>query len=80
MIARRAMALLLVGALLTSPVVPARAAGDGGGAESKLGVLFMVVCGLALKASIPAPVPWAGVAVMSCLAGLLDAAMSEDKP
>lgn len=72
-------ALALVAALLVAPVAPVRAAASDSPSESRIGVLLMVACGFALKAAIPAPVPWAGVAVMSCLFGLLDAAMSPDE-
>ena len=76
---RPLVVLTLVAALLAAPVVPVRAAASDGAPESRIGVLLMVACGFALKAAIPAPVPWAGVAVMSCLFGLLDAAMSPDE-
>ena len=67
-------------ALLAAPLAPARAAGDDTTPDSRVGVLLMVVCGLSLKAAIPAPVPWAGLAVVSCLVGFLDAALSPDSP
>lgn len=73
---RRFATAALCAALLAAPIAPARAAGDDGADESRVGVVLMVVCGLSLKAAIPAPVPWAGVAVISCLFGFLDAAMS----
>jgi len=78
--ARRWGVLALCAALLTAPLAPARAAGDGAGPHSRAGVLLMVMCGLAAKAAIPAPVPWAGVAVVSCLFGFLDAALGPDAP
>ncbi len=75
---RTLTAALLVAALLAAPAAPARASASDDGSTSRVGVVLMVTCGLALRAAIPAPVPWAGVAVMSCLFGLLDAAMSPD--
>ena len=79
MAARRMAVLALCAALLAAPLAPARAAEDGSSSpESRVGVLLMVMCGLAAKAAIPAPVPWAGVAVLSCVFGMLDAAMSDD--
>lgn len=77
---RRWVVLALCTALLTAPLAPAHASADDDAPGSRVGVLLMVVCGLSLKAAIPAPVPWAGVALVSCMFGLLDAAMSEDTP
>jgi hypothetical protein len=74
------MVFALCAALLTAPLAPAHAAADDTSSRSRVGVLLMVMCGLAAKAAIPAPVPWAGVAVLSCMFGFLDAAMSEDTP
>lgn len=78
MAARRMVVLALCMALLAAPFLSARASADDTSSRSRVGVLLMVMCGLAAKAAIPAPVPWAGVAVLSCLFGFLDAAMSED--
>src|SRR5262249_52393837 len=77
--ARRLATFGLCAALLAAPLAAVRAADDDT-SESRTGVLLMVMCGLAAKASIVAPVPWAGVAVLSCMFGLLDAALSEDTP
>ena len=68
----------LCATLLLAPLAPARAVADETTPESRVGVLLMVMCGLSLRAAIPAPVPWAGVAVVSCLIGFLDAALSAD--
>ena len=78
MAARRMVVLALCVALLTAPFAPAHAAAEDTSSRSRVGVLLMVMCGLAAKAAIPAPVPWAGVAVLSCAFGLLDAALSDD--
>ena len=80
MAARRMLVLALCAALLAAPLAPARAATGDASSESRVGVLLMVMCGLSSKAAIAAPVPWSGVAVLSCLFGMLDAAMSEDTP
>ena len=78
MAARRMVVLALCAALLTAPLAPAHAAADDTSSRSRVGVLLMVMCGLAAKAAIPAPVPWAGVAIMSCVFGMIDAALSDD--
>lgn len=78
--ARRFGTLALLVLLLATPTLPARATGDGDTADSRVGVIMMVVCGLSLKVSAIAPVPWAGLAFVSCLAGLIDAGLSPDGP
>lgn len=78
MAARRMAVLALCVALLAAPLAPAHAAAEDTSSRSRVGVLLMVMCGLAAKAAIPAPVPWAGVAVLSCVFGMLDAALSDD--
>jgi hypothetical protein len=77
--ARRFATLALLALLLAAPGPPARATGDDGTADSRFGVVMMVVCGLAIKASSVALVPWSGVAVITCLAGLIDAAIDSDR-
>ena len=76
--ARAVVALVLATLLFALPLAPARASDET--SESRIGVLLMVACGLALKAAIGAPVQWAGVAALSCLGGFLDAALSPDDP
>ena len=76
--ARRIVATALALSLLVGAIPTARAAVGDGSSESKVGVLAAVLCGLALKFSIPAPVPWVGVAVASCAFAFLDAAGSPD--
>ncbi|MEQ1831521.1 MAG: hypothetical protein ABL977_00595 [Candidatus Eisenbacteria bacterium] len=73
-------AMLLMAALLATPASPVRASASDDGSESRVGVILTVVCGLSLKAAIPAPVPWAGIALVSCAFGFLDAALSPDGP
>lgn len=77
--ARPLVALALAVLLFALPLAPARAYEDGTTSDSRVGVVLMVVCGLALKSAIPAPVPWAGIAAISCLMGFLDAALSPDE-
>ena len=77
-LSHRVVVGMLALSLLSGALRPARAAGDDGTAESKVGVLMAVVCGFALKFAIPAPVPWAGVAAAACMFTFLDAAMSSD--
>jgi len=79
-IARRAAAAALALSLLATSLAPARAARGDQDPESRVGVLLMVVCGLAAKAIPIAPVPFAGIAVVSCAFGLLDAALGPDSP
>ncbi len=47
-------------------------------AEHKLGVFMMIVCGVSARLAPVAPVPFAGVAAVSCVAGCLDALMDPD--
>ena len=75
----RLIAGALVLSLLSGTVRSARAAGEDGASESRVGVLMAVMCGFAVKMAIPAPVPWAGVAAAACTFAFLDAAMSPDE-
>lgn len=77
--APRALALGLAALLLTLPLAPAHARG-GDTSESRVGAVLAAACGLALKAALIAPVPWAGIAAVTCVASFLDAAMSPDEP
>jgi hypothetical protein len=77
---RSALLPVLALLLLATPFQRARAGGDGETADSRVGVVLMVICGLSLKFSLAAPVPWAGIAAASCLMGLVDAANSPDGP
>jgi len=70
--ARRIVACALALSLVTGGMRSASAAG-GDTSESRVGVVMAVVCGFALKLAIPAPVPWAGVAVAACTFAFLDA-------
>lgn len=75
----RLAALPLLAVLLLPPLTPRPAAADDLTSESRVGVVLMVVCGLALKATLAAPVPYGGIAVVSCFMGLVDAALSPDQ-
>lgn len=80
--ARRAVVLAAL-VLSLVPLAPGRATVVASSvaspvAESRIGVVLMVVCGLSLKVALGAPVPWAGVAIASCGMGLLDAALEPD--
>ena len=74
--ASRLAALPLAALLLLQPLAPRPALADDESSESKVGVALMVVCGISIKASLIAPVPWAGIAVASCIMGLIDAALA----
>jgi hypothetical protein len=76
--ARYAVIAALVLALAASPGARVAHAAGEPVAESRFGVVLMATCGLALKLTMLAPVPWSGVAVVSCLTGLLDAALTSD--
>ena len=78
-LAARPLAMLLAMLLLLQPLTPRPSAADDLTSESRVGVALMVVCGLALKATLAAPVPWAGVAVVSCVMGFMDAAFTPDE-
>jgi len=75
----RLIALPLAVLLLLQPLTPRPSAADELSSESRVGVGLMVLCGLAAKASLGAPVPWAGIAVVSCIMGFVDAALSPDE-
>lgn len=75
---RRLLPLLLAALLLVLPSVPVRADETGTDPDSRVGVVMIAVCGLSLRASVIAPVPWAGIAFVTCLAGMIDAAMGPD--
>ena len=77
--APRVAVLPLAALLLLAPLAPRPAAADDLTAGSRVGVALMVACGMALKSALAAPVPWAGVAVASCIMGLVDAALSPDE-
>jgi hypothetical protein len=76
---RRLAALPLAALLLLQPLTPSPSSAGELTSESRVGVALMVVCGMALKATLAAPVPWAGVALASCVMGFLDAAFSPDE-
>ena len=71
------MGALLAALAVTAAVAPVRA-DTVTPSETRVGVALMAACGLALKFVVVAPVPWAGVAVATCVSGLLDAALTPD--
>ncbi len=75
---RRSVLPLLLLALLALPASSARASHGEEGPDHRIGVLLAVVCGLSAKLSFVAPVPYAGVAVVSCVATCLDALNTPD--
>lgn len=75
---RRLLVLLLLGTLLALPLAAARADAGDESPDSKLGVLLAMACGGSLRVARIAPVPWAGVALVVCLATLLEGAGTGD--
>jgi hypothetical protein len=75
---RFAVALGLVTLLFALPLATAHASDDET-ADSRVGVLLAAACGLSLKAALISPVPWAGIAAVTCIASFLDAALSPDE-
>jgi len=65
--------------LLVQPLTPRPATAGDETSKSRVGVALMVVCGLAAKAALAAPVPYAGIAIASCIMGFVDAALSPDE-
>lgn len=70
----------LAALLLAAPFMPlvARAEPSGDGTESRVGVILAVLCGMSLRAAVVQPVPWAGVALLSCAGFVIDAATEPD--
>lgn len=65
-------------ALVISAAVPLHAEESPPTAQHRLGVIMMVVCGVSARIATVAPVPFAGIAAASCLAGCLDALTDPD--
>lgn len=59
-------------ALLTS-VAAVRASDAPVGPQSRIGVVMAAVCGLSARLSPIAPVPYAGIAVVTCAVAFIDA-------
>lgn len=73
--------LLLSLALLAvtqSVAVPLHAEEEPPTQEHRFGVIMMVLCGVSTRLAPVAPVPFAGVAAASCIAGCLDALLDPD--
>jgi hypothetical protein len=73
---RRILPAVLALSLLTGPLTAARAGEGDDTADSRVGVLMAVACGLALKVVAVAPVPYAGIAVVACGFAFIDAGLS----
>lgn len=76
---RFAIALGLVTLLFALPLATAHAS-DEQTADSRIGALLAAACGFALKVAVISPVPWAGIAAVTCIGAFLDAANSPDDP
>ena len=74
--ARALVAPLLAALLLSLPLAPAGASGEEETSESRVGAALAVLCGFAARVTPIAPVPWGGIAVVTCLMALVDAANS----
>lgn len=69
---------LTVLSLALSLATPSRAEEEPPTEEHKIGVFMMIVCGISARLATVAPVPFAGVAAASCIAGCLDALVDPD--
>lgn len=75
---KKLMWSLTVLGLTLSLAAPTRAQEEPPTQEHKLGVFMMIVCGVSARLAPVAPVPFAGVAAVSCVAGCLDALIDPD--
>ena len=79
----RGSPLLLALALALTLLAPMRAAHASGAATeptSRAGVVLAVICGFSVRTALVAPVPWAGIAALSCAGAFLDAWNTPDRP
>ncbi|MEO5988841.1 MAG: hypothetical protein ABIU54_01540 [Candidatus Eisenbacteria bacterium] len=65
-------------AVMQSVAAPLHAEEEPPTGEHRFGVIMMVVCGISTRLAAVAPVPFAGVAAASCVAGCLDALIDPD--
>ncbi len=75
---RRALGALALLAVLALPLGVAHASPAETDPSHRIGVALAVVCGLSAKLMFLNPVPWAGLAVVSCTASCLDALNTPD--
>jgi hypothetical protein len=73
------MVALGLAALLFALPLAAAHAEDGETADSRVGAVLAAACGFALKFTLIAPVPWGGIAAVTCMGAFLDAALSPDE-
>lgn len=65
-------------AVMQSVAAPLRAEELPPTEDHRIGVIMAIVCGLSVRLTLVAPVPFAGVAAASCIAGFLDALADPD--
>lgn len=63
----------LVLAVLLAAAAPVRASDASVGPDSRVGVVMAAICGLSARIAPIAPVPYAGIAVVSCAVAFIDA-------
>lgn len=68
----RALAAIALAGLLAA-AAPAHASDATVGPDSRVGVVMAAICGLSARLTPIAPVPYAGIAVVSCAVALIDA-------
>ena len=77
--APRAVVALAVAVLVFALPLASAHAEDGDTADSRVGAVLAAACGFALKFTLIAPVPWGGIAAVTCAGAFLDAALSPDE-
>lgn len=79
---RRWFVPLLLCTQLCAPLAGPRlaTASSAGPAEpdSRVGVVMAMMCGVSIRITPLAPVPWAGIAAVSCVAALVNAFIEPD--
>lgn len=75
---KKLLVSLTVLSLTLSFAPPSHAEEEPPTSEHRIGVFLMIVCGVSARLAPAAPVPFAGVAAASCIAGCLDALMDPD--
>jgi hypothetical protein len=75
---RRGLGALVLLALLAAHPPALRASDTPNEPAHRIGVVLAVVCGVSAKFAMAVPVPFAGLAVVSCTASFLDALATPD--